>query len=788
MSRSEAAVQSVDPSVSRAPIPLDAEDLPTVCVLCSHNCGIRVDVADGQITAVRGDERNPITAGYICNKAVSIPHYVRHAERVEHPLRRRPDGSFERIGWDVAIAEIGARLAAIRAEHSARAIGLVGIGGQGNHMDAPYGLGFLRALGSRRWFNAFAQEKTQHALMDQWMFDASPAAYFHVDHENARFMLVLGTNPRISNRGHNPTDTFKEFVADGRTLVVVDPRETETTRSATRHLRVRPGTDAYLLLGMAATIVASEGLADARFITAHTRDFEALRAALAGVDVAEMAARCGIEPTAIVDTAAAFARAGGAAIFYDLGVEQAPFSTLISYLIRVLLALTGNVGRRGGNVFFQTLLPPVRESGREREMERALASDIPAIAALGNFGMFSPTLVPEEVLLDHPERLRALIVEGSNPFLSYSDTGRWREARARLDLLVVIEPAMTETARVADYVLPTPVGYEKWEFANFPKGWPEVYVQLRPPVVAGPPEALPEPEIYARLGEAIGLFGDPPAVLHELAADALEPEGGMRFLAAAQEAAAAGDPHIAKERLLFWTYRTLGPHLPSPAVAAFWLQCHLNAMLRFPDVVRALGAEWAARTPFEIGTELLRRILAHPEGVEIARLDPERNLEEHVGFDDGRIRLAPDAMLAEIRRAAVTPPAHDPDYPLILAAGLRTRWTANTIHRDPAWRKGRGPHCALNLSPADARTLGVRDGDRVRVVTRRGALTLPAQLDPKLLPGHVWMPNGFGMAHDGTTDGGNQNELTDVADRDPFTGIPHHRYVQCRLEPLGPER
>ncbi len=166
------------------------------------------------------------------------------------------------------------------------------------------------------------------------------------------------------------------------------------------------------------------------------------------------------------------ARAESAAIFYDLGVEQAPFSTLISYLIRVLLVLTDNVGRRGGNVFFETLLPPVKDSSRKRDPERALASGIPAIAALGNFAMFSPTLVPEEVLLDHPERLRALVVEGSNPFLSFSDTARWREARERLDLLVVIEPAMTETAAVADYVLPTPVGYEKWEFANFPKGYP----------------------------------------------------------------------------------------------------------------------------------------------------------------------------------------------------------------------------------------------------------------------------------------------------------------------------
>jgi len=315
----------------------------------------------------------------------------------------------------------------------------------------------------------------------------------------------------------------------------------------------------------------------------------------------------------------------------------------------------------------------------------------------------------------------------------------------------VIEPAMTETARAADYVLPTPVGYEKWEFANFPKGYPEIYVQVRPPVVPGPTEALPEPEIYARLAEAMGIFGDAPAALHDLAAGALEPEGAMRFLGAAQELTATDG--IAKERLLFWTYRALGPHLRSPALAAIWLQCHLNAMLRLPSVLRTLGPDWQPRSPFEVAAELFRRI-----------------------------RLAPEPMLEEIRRALTSAPAHDAGFPFVLAAGLRTRWTANTIQRDPAWRKGRGPHCALNLSPADARDLGVRDGDRVRVATRRGAVTLPAQIDPKLLPGHVWMPNGFGMVHDGMLDGANQNELTDTADRDPFTGIPHHRHVRCRLE------
>jgi anaerobic selenocysteine-containing dehydrogenase len=206
-------------------------------------------------------------------------------------------------------------------------------------------------------------------------------------------------------------------------------------------------------------------------------------------------------------------------------------------------------------------------------------------------------------------------------------------------------------------------------------------------------------------------------------------------------------------------------------------------MLRTESVLRTLGPDWYGKPPFEIGTELFRRILAHPEGVEIARQRLETNLEDHLGFADRKIRLAPEPMMSEIRRALGTVPVTDPAFPMVMAAGLRTRWTANTIQRDPAWRKGKGPHCALNLSPGDAAALGVRDGDTVRVATRRGSLELPAQVDKKLMAGHVWMPNGFGMVSaDGLAQGGNQNELTDVTDRDPFTGIPHHRFVRCRVE------
>ena len=212
-----------------------------------------------------------------------------------------------------------------------------------------------------------------------------------------------------------------------------------------------------------------------------------------------------------------------------------------------------------------------------------------------------------------------------------------------------------------------------------------------------------------------------------------------------------------------------------------------NAFGRRDDVLRTLGDEWKEANPFDLAAELYRRILAHPEGVEIARLDPAANLDNNIGWEDGRIRVAPERMIEEIGRACANGLVTDAEYPLVLASGLRTRWNCNTIQRDPKWRKGRGPHCALNLAPDDAQELGVSEGDRVSISTRRGSVELPASIDRKLQAGHVWIPNGFGMRYpnaDGELElqGANLNELSDAGDRCPITGIPHHKYTLCRVE------
>ncbi len=148
-----------------------ADDLDwhaSACNLCYVNCGVELGVAGrgqaARIVRVRGDKANPKSRGYLCNKAQAIPAYVHHRDRLTSPLRRRPDGGHEAVSWDVAIAEIAARLRTVRDAHGGGAIALYGGGGQGNHAGGAYATALLRGLGSRHVFNALAHHTRRHVL------------------------------------------------------------------------------------------------------------------------------------------------------------------------------------------------------------------------------------------------------------------------------------------------------------------------------------------------------------------------------------------------------------------------------------------------------------------------------------------------------------------------------------------------------------------------------------------------------------------------------------------------
>jgi anaerobic selenocysteine-containing dehydrogenase len=747
---------------------------PSACILCECNCGILVRLGgdDGRrLDQIRGDKAHPASRGYTCQKALRLDHYQNgRGERVLQPQRRRPDGSFETIDWETAIGEVAARLGAVRDRFGGESILYYGGGGQGNHLGGFYSTATLRAFGAKYRSSAIAQEKTGEAWVNGLMFGTPVRG----DFEHCEVALFIGKNPWQSHSFPHARLTLRNIARDPkRSIIVIDPRRTETAELAEFHLQVRPGRDAWLLAAMAAVLL-EERLVDMAWLDAHASGLADVLPALSTVPIADYCRISGVDEPLVRAAVRRLARASSVAVFEDLGVQMNRHSTLVSYLEKLVWVLTGNLARPGAQYAPATFVPIVRASKAELDPERAPRSPVAGARIIS--GLIPCNVIPEEILTEHPRRYRALIVESGNPAHSLADSQRMRAALEALDLVVVIDVFMTETARLADYVLPAVTQFEKHEATFFNFEFPRNVFHLRRPLLTPPVGPLPEPEIHARLVEAAGMYTD--AELEPLRAAARR---GRRELAAALADATKANPKLGAVTPVV-LYRTLGPTLPhdAAAAAALWTAAHRCATLN-PDSVRRAGFG----DGFEAGERLFDAILESPSGMVFADDDYDATWRR-IQTEDGRVNVTIPELLGELTAlASETPPGDDPAWPFLLSAGERRSFTANTIMRDPDWRKA-DPDGALRVSPGDAARVGVADGDRARLTTRRASVVVTVAIDAAMAAGHLALPNGLGVDHrDGDArirTGVAPNELTASEDRDPWVGTPWHKSVAARLE------
>jgi anaerobic selenocysteine-containing dehydrogenase len=754
----------------------------SACVLCASNCGIEIRLGGPDCRSferIRGDKAHPSSQGYTCEKALRLDHYQNGRDRLTHPLRRRPDGSFEAVDWDTAIAEVAERLAAVRDTHGGETIFYYGGGGQGNHLPGVYSNATLSALGVRYRSNALAQEKTGQMWVNGQMFRSGVSG----DFEHCEVGLFVGKNPWQSHGIPRARTVLKEIARDpDRTLVVIDPRRTETAELADIHLRLRPGTDAWLLSALAGVLV-QEDLVDHAWLAEHTAGAGEVLAALGKVPVADYSGIAGVPEEQVRATARRLAAAASVAAHEDLGTQMTLHSTLNSYLDNLLWVLTGNFAKAGAN---NPPVPFVSLGGStfsSRKPGDAAVRRSPVAGARIIAGLVPCNVIAEEILTDHPARYRAMVVESANPAHSLADSPRMRAALGSLDVLVVIDVAMTETARLADYVLPTPTQFEKWECTFFNFETPANTFHLRRPVLDPPPgsDLLPEAEIHARLCEALGAVDEAVVVpLREAAT-----QGRAAFAGAFMAASAADPAFMAVAPVLL--YRTLGPSLPDGAAAAagLWGAAQLCAM-RNPEAVRRAGIEGDGP---ELGDRLFDAILSSPSGVVFAVDGPEE-VWGRLRTPGGVVNLALPELLDELERlGGEEPPASDPAFPFVLSAGERRSFTANTIYRDPTWRK-KDAAGSLRINPDDAARLGLVDGSAARLTTKRGSVEVAVELSEAMQPGHVSLPNGLGVDYPDelgrpSVTGVAPNELTASEDRDAFAGTPWHKHVPARVEAVA---
>jgi anaerobic selenocysteine-containing dehydrogenase len=709
----------------------------TFCRICEAHCGMLATVEHGRVTKLRPDPDHPLSSGYACPKGIAMTDVQNDPDRVLHPLRKTADGGFERVSWETALTDIGARLNAVRDDHGAESIGwYMGNPGAFSYSHTLWVKGFLDALGSPHYYSAGSQDVNNRFAASALMY-GSPLVVPIPDLARTSFLLMLGANPMVSHgsvlTAPRVRDQLHAITARGGRVVVVDPRRTETARQF-EHVAVTPDADAWLLLSLL-QVIFEERLADRSFLAGWTRDSDRLEALAAAHTPEATAERTGVPADSVRALARDFAAADGAAAYGRTGSCLGRHGTVVAFLIDALNAVTGNLDRPGGAVFGRPSIA-LDDIGERVGLDtygkvKSRIGGFPDV--LGNM---PASLIPQEIETPGPKQLRALFVSAGNPVLSVPDGEAMERALGKLDLLVSLDFYVNETNRHADYVLPSTTFLERDDtpvaFLGF---YTTPFVQHSDAVVEPAGESREEWEIVEDLARTLGIV--PSSVKQLRALGRL----GIR---------------VSPQRLLDGLLRT------GPDGDLFGLR------------PRGLN---------------LRKLRRKPHGIVLADHVATGVLRHKIRHRDHRLRLAPDAIEGELR-AMGEEPGGDPTFPMRLI-GLRELRSHNSwMHNSPLLLRGGRTHAA-RVHPDDAAACGLADGERVRVSSKSGAIELAVKVTDEMTPGTVAVPHGWG--HRGGwrlangTGGVNVNALAsgEADDLERLAGMAFLNGIPVRLEPVA---
>lgn len=485
-----------------------AEEKVTFCRICEALCGMVATVEDGQVTRLRPDRDHPLSRGYACPKGIAMLEVQNDPDRVLYPLKRvGGPGQFERVSWEQALEDIGARLARLPG---ARVGWYMGNPGAFSYSHTLWVKGLLDGLGSPHLYTAGSQDVNNRFAASALLY-GNPLVVPIPDLNRTSLLLMVGANPLVSHGSVLTAPRIREHLQSIERVVVVDPRRTETAR-AFEHVPIRPDTDAWLLLSLLHVIFA-EGLADDDAIARQAAGAGALRAAARDHPPEATEARTGIPADTVRELARALASAQGAAVYGRTGSCLGRYGTLVAHLLDALNLVTGNLDAPGGAVFGR---PSV---ALDEVAERiGLASYGAHRTRVGGFpevlGNLPASLLAREI---GDREVRALFVSAGNPVLSVPDGDALVASFGALDLLVSLDFYVNETNRHADYVLPSTTFLEREDLPVAFFGFHTTpFAQFTEAVVEPAGEARQEWEIIDDVARRAGVVASSVPLLRRL--------------------------------------------------------------------------------------------------------------------------------------------------------------------------------------------------------------------------------------------------------------------------------
>jgi anaerobic selenocysteine-containing dehydrogenase len=496
------------------------------CRVCGAGCGMQLTIDDAdRIVDIKGDRDHPMSKGYACFKGLAAAEAPYSPARLLKPLKRMPDGSFVEIGVEQALDEVADKLRSIIARGGPDAVATyTGSGGPVMTATANTMLpAFREAIGTRGHFtNSTIDQSSKFITADRLGFWGGGKHAF----EESDVVMLVGTNPLVAHATTaclfaDPIKRMKTAKARGLKLIVIDPRETESARFADLFLQPYPGEDPTLISGLL-RLILREGWYDKEFCDRYVKagGIAALRAAVEPFTPDYVERRAGVPREKLIAAAEMFARDNrkGAA-FSATGPSMSPRGNIADHLIETISVICGRFRREGDrvtdiSVWLQPrpavaeVFPPTRAWEQENSRIRG------AHSIWGE--MFTCTLA-DEIMTPGPGQIRALFNDGGNPATTMPDQLKTVEALSSLELLVTIDPFMTNTAKLSHYIFPPKLQYERADLPMALYGMSFYHVQwgqYQPELLRPPPGAKVVDDWYVfwgickRLGLPINFAGE----------------------------------------------------------------------------------------------------------------------------------------------------------------------------------------------------------------------------------------------------------------------------------------
>lgn len=654
----------------------------SICDICTPgaHCGLDVTVKDGVILKVEGTKGFPGNDGKLCTKGACNRQYVYRKGRLQTPMKRcgpRGSGQFQPITWEEAYREIADRLNAIKAESGPEAV-------------AWY-------TGYSKWYRPWLHRITHsfgsenYGTESSCCFKATQMAWttvtgrnYRPDLRNANTYLGWGSNVLIN--WHIMGKELLAFKERGGKVIIIDPRETPTSvKLADIHLRLRPGTDGALALGLC-NLVIQNGWMDEEYVKKYVYGFEAFRDYAARFTPEETERLTGVPKEQLYEAAKLYATNGPAAAY-------SPSATLTHHTngynnfraVIALQALCGNIDRKGGMLPIHTSLV-YTDCGFETK-EHAFVTDTAPAACKERIGdrrfpvwaklseEFQAMDMARQIREGTPYPLKALMAFGMNHRM-FPQPQAFLEALGELDLVVSVDLVMTDLCRYSDYILPACTSLERSELKGYPGGLLTCTQPAIPPLY----ESKPDPQIICELAAYLDLDDD----------------------------------------LLKSGYEATMRYLISD------LSVTLEELKEAPLPIRVKEFK-----PYIPGTYLKNGFGTASGKLELDSLLIQGLRDQYPGLDS----------LPTYRES--WDGAEKEKFPLTLITGARL---PNAIHsrlHEVPWVRSLHPEPTVDMNPEDAGRLGIHEGSPVCLATCAGAVHVKAHLTAAVLPGDVYLYHGY---------------------------------------------